>query len=122
MPPVPLCGCRACYACTTPLGSITPHPPGSDFAGHATEGASSVRERVRGVRFPDVPRRTHGCVFISACDSIGRSRFEVGPVERNPLNYAHASGVRLSRRRSGGRGAATALGAGSALAFALAFA
>ena len=41
--------------CTTPLGSITPHPPGSDFAGHATdhatEGASSVRERVKGVRF-----------------------------------------------------------------------
>ena len=57
-------------------------------------------------------------MFISACDSIGRSRFEVGPVERNPLNYAHASGVRLSHRRSGGRGAATALGAGSALAFA----
>ena len=28
--------------------------------------------------------------------------------KRNPLNYAHASGVRLSRRRSGGRGAATA--------------
>ena len=40
------------YACTTPLGSITPHPPGSDFAGHATEGASGVRERVKGVRFP----------------------------------------------------------------------
>jgi len=122
MPPVPLCGCRACYACTTPLGSITPHPPGSDFAGHATEGASGVRERVKGVRFPNVPRRTHGFVFISACDSIGLTRFEVGPVERNPLNYAHASGVRLSRRHSGGRGAATALGAGSALAFALAFA
>ena len=49
-----------------------------------------MRERVKGVRFPNVPRRTHGFVFISACDSIGLARFEVGPVERNPLNYAHA--------------------------------
>ena len=40
--------------------------------------------------FPNVPRRTHGFVFISACDYIGLARFEVGPVERNPLNYAHA--------------------------------
>ena len=59
------------------------------------------------------------CSSAHATPSIGLARFEVGPVERNPPNYAqpdaHASGVRLSRRHSGGRGAAMALGAGSAL-------